>query len=210
MTKWRRDLEWLRELPANYGRGAILQAPVACRRAFEDGSDNIPHRRDRIILSYMSPPIRRGSHELYLPGIGVARTTKPIYHYWDMSSFKLVARTDKRTIPGERKFEIHINIGMVPKRHVSTGIDRGVDVGGKHLAVTDDSAGNISFHNMRHREILVKINRLKGRLSYLKGRQRRRLEKQIRRLWKKANNVADDSTNRIIHAVADGVDSVGV
>ncbi len=57
---------------------------------------------NRIILSCPKPPIRRNSCELHLPGIGVVRTTKPIDHSWDMSSFKIVERVDKRTVPGER------------------------------------------------------------------------------------------------------------
>ncbi len=57
---------------------------------------------NRIILSCPKPPIRRNSRELHLPGIGVVRTTKSIDHSWDMSSFKIVERVDKRTVPGER------------------------------------------------------------------------------------------------------------
>ncbi len=87
----------MRELPSNYGLDAILQASVACRRAYEDHSNYIPHRRDndRVILSYVSPPIRRGSHELYLPGIGVVRTTKPIDRSLNMRPFSIVERVDK-------------------------------------------------------------------------------------------------------------------
>ncbi len=87
----------------SYGRDAILQVSVACRRAYEDNSNYIPHRRDNnsVILSCVSPPIRRGSHELYLPGIGVVRATKPIDHSRDMRSFKIVERVNKSR---ERQF----------------------------------------------------------------------------------------------------------
>ncbi len=103
----------MRELLSNYGRGAILQASIACRRAYEDHSNYILHRRDndRIILSCVGPPIRRGEFELGLCGFGVVRTTKPIDRSLDMRSFKIVERVDKSR---ERQFEIHINIREKP------------------------------------------------------------------------------------------------
>ncbi len=118
----------MRELLSNYGLDAILQASVECRRAYEDHSNYIPHRRDndRVILSCVCPPIRRGSRELYLPGIGVVRTTKPIDRSLDMRSFKIVERV---TNSMERQFEIHINIREKPPKHVPTGAVRCVDVG---------------------------------------------------------------------------------
>ncbi len=78
---------------------------------------------NRIILSCPKPPKRRGPRELHLPGIGVVRTTKPIDHSWNMRSFKIVER--KRTVPGEREFEIHINKREKPLQHVKTGVIRG-------------------------------------------------------------------------------------
>ena len=125
---------------------------------------------DRIILSCVRPPIRRGEFELDLCSFGVGRTTKPIDHSLDMRSFRIVERVTKVgvhlgwywavpltpfrivervTNSREHQFEIHINIREKP----STGVVRGVDVGGKHLAVTadtnghnDDSQHETSFH----------------------------------------------------------------
>ncbi len=93
--------------------GAILQASVACRRAYEDHSNYMPHRRDNdgIILSCVGPPIRRGKFELDLCGFGVVRTTKPIDYSRDMRSLRIVERVNKSR---ERQFEIHINIRERP------------------------------------------------------------------------------------------------
>ncbi len=50
---------------------------------------------DRIILSCVRPPIRRGEFELDLCSFGVGRTTKPIDHSLDMRSFRIVERVTK-------------------------------------------------------------------------------------------------------------------
>ncbi len=141
----------------------------------------------------MSPPIRCGSRELYLPGIGVVRTTKTIDRSLDMHSFKIVERV---TNSRERQFKIHINVVMVPERHVTAGVVRGVDVGGKHLAVTDYTNGRTIIHNMRHRSILREIISLRSIRTRKGKRRKRKIEKKISRLWKRANNIANDSINR--------------
>ncbi len=108
----------------------------------------------------------------------------------------------------ERQFEIHINIREKPPKHVPTSVVRGVDVGGKHLAVTAYTNGRTIIHNMIHRSILREIISLQSIRTRKGKRRKRKIEKQVTQLRQKANNIANDSTNRIVHAVTKGVGKV--
>ncbi len=60
---------------------------------------------------------------------------------------------------------------------------------------------------MRHRSIIRALQGIRTR----KGKNRKRkIEKKISRLQQKANNIANDSMNRIVHIVTKGVDKVAV
>ncbi len=83
-----------------------------------------------------------------------------------------------------------------------------MDVGGKHLAVTADTNGITIIHNMRHCSILREISAFQSIRTRKGKRRKRKIEKQITRLRQKANNIANDSTNRMVHAIIKGVDKV--
>ncbi len=104
----------------------------------------------------------------------------------------------------ERQFEIHINIREKP----STGVVCGADVSGKHLAVTADTNGNTMIHNMRHRSILREISALQSIRTRRGKRRKRKIEKKIIQLRERANNIANDSMNRVVRAVTEGAGKV--
>ncbi len=104
----------------------------------------------------------------------------------------------------ERQFEIHINIREKP----STGVVRGVGVGRKHLDVTADTNGRTMIPNMRHCSILREISALQSIRTRKGKRRKRKIEKKIIQLRQKANNIANDSMNRVVRAVTEGVDKV--
>lgn len=84
---------------------------------------------------------------------------------WDMRSFRIVDVTDKithRTTPSDRKFELHVAIRVEAEPRRPTGVVRGVDVGGRHLAVTADTAGRTAIHDVHHKDILKEVYALKG------------------------------------------------
>ncbi len=118
-----------------------------------------------------------------------------------LTPFRIVERV---TNSREHQFEIHINIREKP----STGVVRGVDVGGKHLAVTADTNGITMIPNMRHRSILREISALQSIRTRKGKRRKRKIEKKIIQLRQKANNIANDSMNRMVHTVTKGVDRV--
>ncbi len=217
LTGWRAKHTWLRECPTSFGRGAIQDASVACRRVIDDSSDHAPYRRKdgRIILCSVTPPVRKGGHTIHIPGYGIVETAKPINTSWGMRSFKIVdvtKRVDKHTKPSDHMFELHIAIHEPVESHRNTGVMRGVDVGGKHLAVTVDTHGNVTIHNTRHRAILREIDALKI-LRDRKTRHGRKwhiLNDQIKRLYRKANNIAANTINQTIAQITNGVGAVVV
>ncbi len=217
LTEWRAEHTWLRECPTSFGRGAIQDASVACRRVMDDNSGHAPYRRKdgRIILYSVNPPVRKDDHTIHIPGYGIVETAKPINVLWDMRSFKIVdvtKRIDKHTKPSDHMFELHIAIHEPVEPHRTTGTIRGVDVGGKHLAVTVDTDGNVTIHNTRHRAILREIDALKS-LRDRKTRHGRKwhiLNDQIKRLYRKANNIAANTINQTIAQITNGVDAVVV
>lgn len=213
LTGWRAETDWLRDCPLAYERGAILDASVACRRITEDCSDCAPCRpKDgRIILSSANPPIRKDDYRLYVPGYGPAETATRVDPAWDMRSFRIVDVTDRvtrRTAPSDRKFELHVAIREQAEPRRPTGVVRGVDVGGRHLAVTVDTAGRTAIHDVHHKGVLKEVYVLKGvRDRHAKGGRRwSRLNKRIRRLQAKANRVADSSINQAVAEVVRGAD----
>ncbi len=217
LTGWRAKHTWLRECPASFGRGAIQDASAACRRVIDDNSDHAPYRRKdgRIILCSVTPPVRKGEHTIHIPGYGTVETAKPIDVSWDMRSFKIVdvtKRVDKHTKPSDHMFEIHIAVRVPVEPHRNTGVIRGVDVGGKHLAVTVDTNGNVTIHNTRHRAILREIDALKNLRDHKvrHGRKWCVLNDQIKRLYRKANNIAANTINQTIAQITNGVDAVVV
>ncbi len=217
LTEWRAEHAWLRECPASFGRGAIQDALVACRRVIHDNSDHAPYRRkdDRIILSSVTPPVRKDSHTVHITGYCTVETAKPIDVSWDMRSFKIVdvtKKVTKYTNPSDHMFELHVAVRVPVKPHRNTGVMRGVDAGGKHLAVTVDTNGNVTIHNTRHRAILREIDALKS-LRDRKVRHGRKwcvLNDQIKRLYRKANNIAANTINQTVARIASGVDAVVV
>ncbi|MYC79307.1 MAG: hypothetical protein F4W68_02225 [Cenarchaeum sp. SB0661_bin_35] len=163
MTVWRAEHTWLRECPMVFGRCTIQDASVACRRVIQDNSDRVPHRHKdgRIILSCVNPPVRKYSHIIHIPGFGVVETAKAILESLEMRSFKIVDVTryvNKDTKHSDHMFELHIAVQVPVEPHRATGVVRGINVGGKHLAVTVDTN---AVHNTRHRNILRDIDALK-------------------------------------------------
>ena len=217
LTGWRAETGWLRDCPMAYGRGAILDASVACRRVIENNSDRPPyrHKDGRIVLSSVEPPVRKGDRLAFVVGYGLVETVTPVDPSWDMRSFRIVDATHKvtrRTAPADRKFELHVAVRVEVEPRRPTGVIRGVDVGGRHLAATADTNGNITIHDVSHRGLLFEIRALKSlRDRHTKGGRRwSRLNKKIRRLQVKANRVADDSVNQTVAKVVKGTDKVAV
>ncbi len=215
LTEWRAKHTWLRECPMVFGRGAIQDASVACRRVIHDNSGHAPYRRKdgRIILYSVNPPVRKDDHTVRIPGYGMVKTAKPIDETWDMRSFKIVdvtKKVTKYTKPSDHMFELHIAVYTPVEQHRTTGVIRGVDVGGKHLAVTVDTNGNVTIHNTRHRIILREIDALKS-LRDRKVRHGRKwhiLNDQIKRLYRKADGIAVNTINQTVSRVVQGVDAV--
>ena len=217
LTAWRAQLDWLRDLPVAFGRGAILDASVACRRVIEDCSDRSPYRpKDgRIILSSVEPPAKKGERLIFVPGYGMVETVTPVDPAWDMRSFRIVDVTDKitmRTAPSDRKFELHVAIWVEVEQRRPTGVIRGVDVGGRHMAVTVDTAGKVAVHDVAHRHLLFEIRALKSMRDrhHKGGRRWSKVNKKIRHLQAKANRVADNSVNQAVAATTRGADKVVV
>ncbi|MXY61627.1 MAG: hypothetical protein F4Y82_05915 [Cenarchaeum sp. SB0665_bin_23] len=67
LTEWRAKHAWVRECPVSFGRGAIQDASIACRRVMDDNSGHALYRRKdgRIILSSVTPPVRKGEHTIH-------------------------------------------------------------------------------------------------------------------------------------------------
>ena len=215
LTGWRAKHTWLRECPTSFGRGAIQDASIACRRVVDDNSGHAPYRRKdgRIILSSVTPPVRKDSHTVHIPGYGMVETAKPINTSWDMRSFKIVdvtKRVDKHTKPSDHMFELHIAVRVPVEPHRNTGIMRGIDVGGKHLAVTVDTNGNVTIHNTRHRAILLEIDALKSLRDHKvrHGRKWGVLNDQIKQLYRKADGIAVNTINQTVSRIVQGVDAV--
>ena len=91
LTVWRAEHAWLRECPVVFGRGAIQDASAACRGVMDDNSSHAPYRRKdgRIILSSVTPPVRKGEHTIHIPGYGIVEPAKFIPETWEMRSFKI-------------------------------------------------------------------------------------------------------------------------
>ncbi len=211
LTEWRAKRAWMRECPASFGRGAIQDASVASRRVIHDSTDHAPHRHKdgRIILCSVTPPVRKDTHTVRIPGYGTVETAKPINVQWDMRSFKIVDVTryvNKYTKPSDHMFELHIakRIPVEPRRN--TGVVRGVDVGGVRLAVTVDTNGNVIIHNTRHRTILREIDALKSLRDRHKrhGRKWCMIHDQIKRLYRKADGIAVNTINQTVSRIVRG------
>ena len=217
LTAWRSETDWLRACTVAYERGAILDASAACRRIVEYCSERPPYRpKDgRIILSSVVPPVRRGDRQLYVPGFGEVDTAGVADLSWDMRSFRIVDVTDRVTRctqPTDRKFELHVSVCVNVEPRRPTGVARGVDIGGHHLAVTADTAGRVAVHDTTHKAILREIDALKSLRDRRNkgGRSWSRINKKIRRLQAKANNVAGNTINQTVAKVTAGVDAVAV
>ncbi len=215
LTEWRAESDWISDLPMVFGRGAIQDASVACRRVMDDNSNHAPYRRKdgRIILSSVTPPVRKDEHTIHIPGYGTVKTAKPIDVSWDMRSFKIVGVTKKvtkYTKPSDHMFELHIAVHIPVKPHRNTGIVRGVDVGGKHLAVTVDTNGNVIIHNTRHREILREIDALKSLRDHKvrHGRKWHILNDQIKQLYRKTDGIAVNTINQTVSCIVQGADAI--
>ena len=141
------------------------------------------------------------------------KTAKPIDISWDVRSFKIVDVTryvDKNTKPSDHIFELHIAVRVPVEPHRTTGVIRGVDVGGKHLAVTVDTNGNVTIHNTRHRIILREIDALKSLRDHKvrHGRKWHILNDQIKRLYRKADGIAVNTINQTVLRIVQGADAV--
>ena len=212
LTRCRAEKDWVRGCHSAYGRGAIDQAVVACKRAIDDASIHMPFRRKdgRIIISSVKPPTRKGTFQLYIPGFGMVQTKDQIDPDWDMKSFKIVDVTPEIHTPAFRRFEIHISITHEPPEHKPTGIICGVDVGGRHLAAVADSNGNECMYDTRHKPVLREIDRLKSERDRKRrgGRKWTEVVRKIKRLQEKTNNIATDTINQSATKITDGVDAV--
>ncbi len=216
LTKCRAEHEWLRKLPITYGRAAITDAITACGRVIHDNSDRTPYRgnKNRIVLGAVSPPSRRGTHVLYLSGFGEVETKQKVDESWDMRSFRLVDvthRITRRTQPKDHVFELHISVYITPPNLPKTGNMRGIDVGGKHLAVTADFKDDTTIYDMPHKEVLREIDALKSiRDRHAKGKHRwKKLNCTIRQKYKKANGLATNAINQAVNDICTGVDVIG-
>ncbi len=64
------------------------------------------------------------------------------------------------------------------------------------------------IHNMRHCSILREISALQSIRTRKGKRRKRKIEKKIIQLRQKANNIANDSMNRVVRAVTKGAGKV--
>ena len=193
-----------------------MDAVTACGRVIDDNSDHTPYRenKNRIVLGSVSPPIRRGTHLLNLPGFGEVETKCIVDEGWDMRSFRLVDitySTTRRTQPKYHAFELHISVHITPPEPPRTGNMRGIDVGGKHLAVTADFKEESTTYDMPHKKILREIDALYSiRDRHAKGKHRwKELNCTIRQKYKKANGLATNAINQAVNDICTGVDVIG-
>ncbi len=185
------------------------------RRVVDDRSDRAPFRpkTGRIILNSVDPPVRRGDHQMYVPGFGEVETSTRIDPTWDMRSFRVVDVTDRitnRTTPAYHKFEIHVSIKVEVEPRQPTGLVRAVDVGGHHLAATADTDGNTAVHDTVHKPILCEIDALKSIRDRCPkgGRKWSKTNKKIRRLYKRVDGLATNTINQAVSAITKGADVV--
>ena len=165
-------------------------------------------------MGAVSPPSRRSTHVLYMPGFGEVKTKCIVDESWDMRSFQLVDvtySTTRRTQPKDHVFELHIAVYITPPKPPKTGNMRGIDVGGKHLAVTADFKEESTIYDMPHKGILREIDALKSiRDRYTKGKHRwKKLNHTIRQKYKKANGLATNAINQAVNEICTGVDVIG-
>ncbi len=74
-----------------------------------------------------------------------------------MRSLRLVDvtyRITRRTQPKDHAFELHVKVYLTPPKPPKTGNTRGIDVGGKHLAVTVDFKEEPAIYDMPYYAIL--------------------------------------------------------
>ena len=217
LTTWRAENEWVRGIPAAYGRYAIRDAVTACGRVIDDCSDHAPYRKNdgRIIVGSIRPPVRRGDHAIYISGFGEVETKHLVNQTWDMRSFRLVEvthRKTKRTTDADRIFELHIMIRLPKPEPRHTNNMRGVDTGGKHLAATVDLKGDEAIYNTIHKIILREIYALISvRDRHAKGRHKwLEIDKQIRILRRLVDGLATNTINQTINEICKDVDVVGI
>ena len=224
LTGWRAGNDWIRACPTAYGRGAVNQVVVACKRAIDDVSIYMPFRRKdgRIIVSSVKPPTRKRPFQLYIPGFGILETKDPIEPDWVMKSFRLVDVTPEIPTPETHKqethkpafhrFEIHISIKYNTPERKPTGVVCGVDVGCRHLAAVADSNNNEHVYDTRRKPVLREIDRLKSERDRKRkgGRKWTEIDRKIKRLQRKSNNIATDTINQAMAKITTGVDAVMV
>ena len=89
-----------------------------------------------------------------------------------MRSFRLIDvthRITRRTQPKDHVFELHVSVQFTPPEPSKTGNMIGIDVGGKHLAVTAVFKEESTIYDMPHKEILREIDTLKSIVTAYKG-----------------------------------------
>lgn len=105
-----------------------------------------------------------------------------------IQSYKIVDVTNASD--RERQFELHVAVrGHVPPRK-TTGVQAGVDLGGKHTAVAVLSDGSVLVLTLRERDTMRKIAKLHAQMSRCKKYSCRynRLRGKMKSTYKKLSN----------------------
>ena len=234
LTAMRREHEWLGAGDARIQRAGMKLAVQAVRE-FRGSNDIKRERRGRRrnrwsdplslfrskksgrprALAVFMPPVPRGNM-IFLPGIGTVEALGDIPGGADLRSFQLVEITKKitrRTRPKDRTYRLHVQIGTDDLEPVKSGVSRGVDLGVTHGAVTADSTGAVSYHDIPKgckRAPNGGIDGLRSRRSKMK-RKSRGWKETVRRLnakWEKIRNRQTNAERHIAKEVTGGVGTV--
>ena len=232
LTALRRGHEWLGAGDARIQRAGMALAVQAVRK-FRESNDikrgrrgrrrnrwRDPHslfrskksRRPRALVVFM-PPVLRGNM-IFLPGIGEVEPLGDIPEGADLRSFQLVEttkRVTRRTRPQDRTYRLHTQIRTDSPEPTKSGVIRGVDLGIIHGAVSADSTGAVSYHDIPDnckRMPNDGIDRMKSRQS---GRKKnsRSWRGTARRMSAKLEKLRNRQTNAERHIAKEVTDGLG-
>ena len=153
---------------------------------------------------------------MFLPGIGTVRVLIDIPEGADLRSFQLVETTKKttrRTHPQDSMYRLHVQIRADDSEPAKSGVVRGVDLGVTHAAVTADSTGAVSYHDIPKgckRTPNDGIDALRSRRSKRKRNSRgwRETTRRMSTKWEKIRNRQTNTERHIAKAITDGVGTV--
>ena len=201
LTEWRAAHSWLRDCPVQYAPGAIREAVTAVDRSTGDNSELLPFRPEGKHAPLFCPSNqvvnRRGPRKLRVPGFTLY-TRKAIPKEWNIVSCRMVETTPHRTGMtgrGSRTFEAHVQVRENVKRQPANILARAIDVGGKHVAATADTAQRTTIQTMPHSPLWGVIREMqsqrdrkqKGSHAWLK------LDKEVRIKREKASRIAKNA-----------------